>query len=110
MNGKIIPENNPVKALGDNIAININFDGKEICGKVIQKNSAFARLLDYMSERKTKLLLNTVVVSKFKYCPLKWLFSNRAADIFINRTTRRAMRIICNNDNEEALDALLQKD
>ena len=37
------------------------------------------------------------------------LFCSKAVDDFINRTTKRAMRIIFNTDNEEALDALLQR-
>ena len=48
--------------------------------------------------------------SNFQYCPLIWLFCSKAADYLINGTTKRAMRIIYNNDNEEALDALLQRD
>ena len=49
-------------------------------------------------------------MSNFQYCPLIWLFCSKAADNLIKRTTKRAMRINCNSDNEEALDALLQRD
>jgi len=38
------------------------------------------------------------------------LFCSKAADNLIKRATKRAMRIIFCNDNEEALDALLQRD
>ena len=51
-----------------------------------------------------------VVMPNFQYCLLIWLFCSRAADNLLIRTTLRAMRIIYNNDNEEALDALMQKD
>ena len=91
---------------------NLNFSShiKEICGKVNQKTSALSRLLGYINGKKAKLLLNTVVRSNFQYCPLIGLFCSKAADILINRTTKRKMRIIYNNDSEEALDALLQRD
>ena len=49
------------------------------------------------------------MVSNFQYCPLIWSFCSKAADSFINRTTKRAMRIIYNSGNEEALDVLLQR-
>ena len=50
------------------------------------------------------------VMSNFQYCPLIWLFCSKAADNLINRATKHAMGIIYNNDNEKALDALLQRD
>ena len=46
------------------------------------------------------------MMSNFQYSPLIWLFCSKAADDLINRTTKFAMRIIYNSDNEEALDAL----
>ena len=60
--------------------------------------------------KKAKLLLNTVVMSNFQYYSLIWLFCSKAANDLINKTTKRAMRIIYNSDNEETLDALLQRD
>ena len=111
----------PVATLGDkggekrswpSIDSNLTFNAhiKEICGKVNQKASALSRLQDYISEKKAKLLLNTVVMSNFQYCSLIWLFCSKAANDLINRTTKRAMRITYNSNNEEALDALLQRD
>ena len=46
----------------------------------------------------------------FLYRPLLWFFCSKAADNFINRTTKRAMRVIYNDDNEEVLDTHSQKD
>ena len=37
------------------------------------------------------------------------LFCSKAADSLINRTTKRAMKITYNSDNEEAIDVLLQR-
>ena len=60
--------------------------------------------------KKAKLLLNTVVMSNFQYCSLIWLFWNNTVDNLINKTTKCAMRMNYNSDNEEAVDALLQRD
>ena len=42
-------------------------------------------------------------------CPLL-LFCCKAADNLINRTTKRAMRVIYDSDNAKVLDALSQRD
>ena len=49
-------------------------------------------------------------MSNFHYCSLILLFCSKAANDLINRTTKRAMRITYNSDNEETLDTLLQTD
>ena len=112
VNGKIILKDEQVKLLGVTIDSNLNCNShiKEIYGKVNQKISALCRSRDYISEKKAKLLLNTFVISNFQYFPLMWLFCSKAVDNLINRRIKCAMRIIYNNDNEEALDALLQRD
>ena len=101
-----------MKLLGVTMDSNLTFNAhiKGICGKVNQKASALSRLRDYISEKKAKLLLNTVVMSNFQYCSLIWLFCSKAANDLINRTTKRAMGTTYNSNNEEALDALLQRD
>ena len=112
VNGKIVPEEEQVQVLGVAIDNYLNFNShiKEICSKVDQKTDALSRLRGYISEKKAKLLLKTVVMSNFQYCPLISFFCSKAADNLINKRTKHAMKIIYNNDNEEALDALLQID
>ena len=101
-----------MRLLGVTIEKNQNFNShiKENCGKVYQKTSALSRLRGYISEKKAKLLLITVVTSNLQYCSLISLLYSKAADNLINRTTKRAMRITYNSDSEETLDALLQRD
>ena len=112
VNGKVLQEDERVKLLGFTIDnnLNINLHIKEICGSVDQKTSALSRIRGYISEKKARLLLNTVVTSNLQYCPQILLFYSKAADNLVNRTTKCAMRIIYNSDSEEALDALLQRD
>ena len=112
VNGKIVLEDEQVRLLGVTIDYNLNFNShiKENCGKAYQKTSALSRLRVYISEKKVKLLLNTVVASNLQYYSLIWLFCSKAADNLINRTTKRAMRKTYNSDSEEMLDALLPRD
>ena len=110
MSGKIVLDDEQVRLLGVTVDNNLNFNShiKENCGKVYQKTSALSRLRGYISEKKVKLLLNTVVTSNLQCCSLIWLFCSKAAGNLINRTTKRAMRITYNSDSEETFDALLQ--
>ena len=98
MNGKLVLEDERVKLLGVTMDNNLNFNShmKESCGKVNQKTRALSRLRGYISEK--KLLLNTVAMSNLQYCPLIWLFSSKAADNLINRMTKRAIRVIYDNE------------
>ena len=82
-----------MKLLGVTINNNLHFSShiKEICGRVHQKTNTLSRLRGYISEKKAKLLLNTVVMSNFQHCPLIWLFCSKSADNLINRA--------CNENN-----------
>ena len=75
-NGKTVLEDEQARLLGVTIDNNLNFNShiKENCGKVYQKTSALSRLRGCISEKKAKLLLNTVVSSNLQYCCLIWLF------------------------------------
>ena len=67
MNGQLIPSSEHVKLLGVNIDNSLKFEThvKEICKKVNQKLYAFGRLRPYLGEKKSKLLLNSVVCRIF---------------------------------------------
>ena len=78
-------ESNKQKLLGVVIDRNLNFDEcvfdlcKKAGGKlsVLARNLArlvLARLSNYMSFEKRKILLKAFVESQFGYCPLTWMF------------------------------------
>ena len=94
LNGQLIPSCKHVKLLGVNIDNSLKFEThvKEICKKVNQKVYAFGRLRPYLGEPKSKLLLNSLVMSIFSYCPLIWLFCSKFANNEINSTHKRALR------------------
>ena len=65
INGLLIPSSRQVKRLGVNIDNSLNFEVhiKEICRKVNQKVDAFGRLRPFLGEQRSKLLLNSLVMS-----------------------------------------------
>ena len=69
---------------------------------------AFGRLRSYLGEQKSKLLLNSVVMSNFSYCPLIWLFCSKVANNEINRTHKRALRTL-HRDYESMFEELLDR-
>ena len=109
MKDQLIPSSENVKRLGANIDNSLKFEThvKEICKKVNQK-VAFGRLRPYLGEQKSKLLLNSVVMSNFSYCPLIWLFCSKVANIEINRTHKRALRVLY-RDYESTFEELLDR-
>ena len=69
---------------------------------------AFGRLRPYLGEQKSKLLLNSVVISNFSYCPLIWLFCSKVANNEINRTHKCALRTL-DRDYESTFEELLDR-
>ena len=110
MKGQLIPSSEHVKLLGVNIDNSLKFEThvKELCKKVNQKVYAFGRLRPYLGEQKSKLLLNSVVMSNFSYCPLIWLFCSKVANNEINRTHKRALRTLY-RDYESTFEELLDR-
>ena len=96
INGLLIPSSKQVKLLAVNIDNSLKVEGhiKELCRKVNQKVHAFERLRPFLGEQRSKLLFNSVVMSKFSYCPPIWLFCSKGVNNEINRTNKRALRAL----------------
>ena len=108
---QIINQCQQVKLLGITIDSKLNFDKhiQELCGKVNRKVSAFSRLRDYHDNRQARPLCNTTVLANFNYCPLIWMFSSKAANKEINRTHKRALRVL-HKDYDASLDMCLMRE
>ena len=100
-----------VKLLGVTIDSKMKFDKHilELCGKVNKKVSAFSRLRHYLDDTQAKLLCNTTVLANFNYCPLIWMFSSKAANKEINRTHKRALRVL-HKDYDASFDMCLMRE
>ena len=85
-----------MKLLGIQIdnKLKLNTDIHELCVKVNQKVSAFARLNSYLSPDQAKKICNTIILSNFNYCSLVWLFCSDAANVEINRPHKRCLRVL----------------
>ena len=62
----------------------------------------------YISREQALIICNAVILSNFNYCPLIWLFCNKGAYKEIDRTHKRALRILY-NDYECPFEALLTR-
>ena len=54
-------------------------------------------------------LCSTVIISSFNYCPLVWMFCGKEANHKINRTHKRALRIL-HDDYDSSLNTLKKSD
>ena len=82
---------------------------QSVCKKANQKLHVFGRLRPYLGSDKSKLLISALVLSNSSYCPLIWLFCSKTANNDINRTQKRALRILY-RDYESIFEELLERD
>ena len=80
-----------------------------LCKKANQKLHALARISNYMSSAKLKMLMKSFVISQFSYCPLVWMFCSKRINNRINHIHERALRIAY-NDRRSTFESLLDKD
>ena len=80
-----------------------------LCKKASQKLHALARIAQYMTIEKRRIIMNTFINSQFGYCPLIWMFHSRVLNNRINKIQERALRIVY-DDHVSNFDELLQKD
>ena len=99
-----------VKLLGIEIDNQLRFSKhvKTLCDNTNRKVNAFGRLNMYLSREQAMKLCNRVIISSFNYCPLVWMFCCKDANHIINRTHKRALRVL-HNDYESSLNTLLKK-
>ena len=97
--------------LGVEIDNKLNFDMhvKELCQKMNQKLCAFSRLRPFLNREKAKILLTSTFMSNLSYCPFIWMFCSRFDNKEINRTNKRALRVLY-EDYDSSFEQLLEKD
>ena len=91
-----IESNQKEKLLGISTDTTISFEHHitSLCKKVSQKLHALARIAHYMDFEKRKSLMKAFVISQFNYCPLIWMFDNRALINRINKIHERALQLV----------------
>ena len=110
INDNKILSTNKVKLLGIEIDNALTFTAhiQNLCSKVNRRINAFSRINTYISRPQAMLICNAVILSNFNYCPLIWLSSTKAVNNEINRTHKRALRILF-NDYDSSFDELLER-
>ena len=107
IDGEIIKCNKSVKLLRsiiNRILMNIS-----LCQKVSLKIHALARIADYISKNKLRVIMKAFIESQFEYCPLVWMFHSRTLNNRINKLHERALRLVY-KDLLLTFQQLLEKD
>ena len=95
-----------MEGLGVTIDNNLRFDKhvSNICLKANRKLSALTRIAKFVIFEKKMYFFKAFIESKFKYCPLVWMFHGK-----INKLHERPVRVVY-NDTVTSFEILLIKD
>ena len=90
-----IAESKEQKLLGITLDKKLTFKThiESLCKKANQKLHALSRITCYFSTGQLSLTMKTFILSQFNYCPLVWMFCDRALDNKINRLHEKALCI-----------------
>ena len=99
------------KLLGVHIDFKLKFDThiETLCEKVGKKLHALARVIKYMSTNQAQLLIGSLIMSQFSYCPLIWMCYSRKINNQINKLHERALRLVY-NDKSSSFRELLERE
>ena len=91
-----IKESDCQQLLGITFDKNLNFKRhiEDLCRKANQKIHALARLSNYIDPVKSEILMNSFIISQFNYCPIVWMFSDKATNAKLNCTFEKAQRLV----------------
>ena len=100
-----------VKLLGITIDNSLKFNEhvSGLCKKVNLKLHSLARIANFMSTDKLRMIMKAFIESQFGYCPLVWMFHSRALNNKINKLHERALKLVY-KDPLLSFQELLDKD
>ena len=95
----IISGKSQVELLGITIDYKLTFSNhvKTLCKNANSKISALIRFRNVLNYKQTLVLINCYIMSYFYYCPIIWMFCHKKEYKLIERTHKRALRILLNN-------------
>ena len=99
------------KLLGVKIDSKLSFKEhvKTLCDTASNKLHALNRVARFMTVHQKRAIMRAFINSQFNYCPLVWIFCNRALNNRINRIHERSLRIVY-NDPDSTFQELLNRD
>ena len=99
VDGQTIQNSDTFKLLGVTFDSHLTFlpHATKMCKSVNQRTNALNRIRNNLSQEKASQLGNSFILSIFNYCPIIWMFCNKTANSLIDRTHKRALRVIHND-------------
>ena len=99
-----------VELLGVIIDYKLTFKNhiKRLCGNANKKISALVRFRNQITFEQTNLLINAYIMSYFFYCPLIWMFCGKGEYLLIEKTHKRALKILYNKSFSLSYKQLLE--
>ena len=96
--------------------IGITFDSKlnfknhieNICKTVNRNTNVLLRIRKYLDYTKSVTLYTAYMLSHFKYCPIIWMFCSKTSNSLVNKTHKRAVRVVHNNFHLSLEELLVQ--
>ena len=82
---------------------------QKILKKANQKVHVLARITPYINIPKRKLVMNSLFISQFNYCPLLWMCHICLINNKINRLHKKCLLIVY-SDKTSSFEELLDKD
>ena len=76
--------------------LNVNLHNRNIFSSVANQRIALIRLKRYLSFNAKKVLINSYIISNFKYSSLVWIFSIATSLNKIESLQKRALRFLYN--------------
>ena len=77
------------------------------CKRVSQKIGTLSRLSNHLNDFQKKLILSSIVKTRFSYFPLVWMCCSRKSNNMTKKVPERALRMLL-NDCESDFEILLQ--
>ena len=110
INSCIIKATSSITILGIEFDDKLNFDShiNEICNKTSKQINALKRMKHLMDRPCKNIIYNSYISSNFNYCPVVWMFTGKTNLGKIEKTNKRALRYVV-NDNDAEYEAMCQE-
>ena len=96
INDLTINSENSIKLLGIEIDNKLSFEQhvSTLCNKASNQVNAIGRIEKLMGFKEKEVLLNSIVYSKFNYCPLVWHFCSSKSLCKIEKIEEQPLRLL----------------
>ena len=106
INSCIIKASPNITILGVEIDYKLNFEShiNEICNKTSKQINALKRMKHVIDGPCKKIIYNSYISSNFTYCPIVWMFTGKMNMEKLEKTNKRALRYVVNDDDADYVD------